>query len=195
MELRSSSGGGNLGECTSTSGILSNYEIPRIMDLYKADVQYDETAGVKSITWDIRYNDGETLRQKRDFANLLCLAGTFAWAVDLGGPGNKSDLASMDSNSCMDGADPGGLDSGSGDMFIGQKIHEENWHTIICIPPLQLHLSPTSLSSTTTTTFEPYTTLLEVAWPTTTILTQGNTLSTSTGLSAQSIQQPSPSRP
>lgn len=50
--LGSSSGGGDPGECTGTSGILSNYEISRVLKQYSPEVQYDEKAGVKWITWD-----------------------------------------------------------------------------------------------------------------------------------------------
>lgn len=129
------------------------------------------------------YDDGETLLQKRDFATSLCLAGTFAWAVDLGGPGTLSDLANMDPEAGMDGMDPGGLDSGSGNVYIGQEIYTKDWPTISCIPPCNFIFPPLTLSTATTISFEPYTTSLEVVWPTTTVVTEDGTASTSTGFS------------
>lgn len=44
-------GGGTPGECTVTSGILSDYEIDRIIQQYNPPVQYDAAAGVNWITW------------------------------------------------------------------------------------------------------------------------------------------------
>lgn len=46
--------------------------------------------------------------QKRKFANSLCLGGTFAWALDLGGPGTMSGLAHLDPHAPMKASDPGG---------------------------------------------------------------------------------------
>jgi chitinase len=46
-----SSGGGKPGECTGTSGILSDYEINRVIEQYKPDVVYDEQAAVNWMTW------------------------------------------------------------------------------------------------------------------------------------------------
>lgn len=47
----SGSGGARAGECTGTSGILSDYEISRIIDDYSVNVHYDEAAGVNWMTW------------------------------------------------------------------------------------------------------------------------------------------------
>lgn len=46
-----SAGGAAPGECTRTSGILSDYEIARILDEYQPTTEYDETAGVNWIIW------------------------------------------------------------------------------------------------------------------------------------------------
>lgn len=46
-----SGGGAAPGQCTQTSGILSDYEINRIIEEYNPTLQYDETAGVNWITW------------------------------------------------------------------------------------------------------------------------------------------------
>lgn len=121
------------------------------------------------------YDDAETLLQKRDFGNSLCLGGTFAWALDLGGPGTKSDLTSMD---------PDGADSGSGNVYVGAEIYEHDWPSIACIPPCNIIFPPLTLSTATTISFEPYTTSLEVVWPTTTVTTlEEGVVSTSTSYS------------
>ncbi|RJE24641.1 chitinase [Aspergillus sclerotialis] len=186
--LSGSAGGGNPGRCTQTSGILSDYEIARILSGYSLDEHYDAEAGVKWITWNtdqwVSFDDAETLLQKRDFANSLCLAGTFAWALDLGGPGSMSSLANLDENAGMGGADPDGLDSGSGNVFIGHDIYSESDPTITCVPPCNFIFPPLTLSTPTTISFEPYTTSLEVVWVTTAVTTvDGGAVSTSTGYS------------
>ncbi|KAJ5515745.1 hypothetical protein N7527_007305 [Penicillium freii] len=45
-------GGGAPGQCTDSSGILSDYEINRILEQYDPKVIYNEQAGVNWITWD-----------------------------------------------------------------------------------------------------------------------------------------------
>lgn len=44
-------GGGKPGECTGTSGILSDYEINRVLEEYHPDVKYNSQAAVNWITW------------------------------------------------------------------------------------------------------------------------------------------------
>lgn len=70
-------GGAGPGECTQTSGILSDYEINRILEEYEPTVKYDETAGVNWITW----NDNQwyeyllSLFLLATFLTLLVLQG------------------------------------------------------------------------------------------------------------------------
>jgi chitinase len=72
--------GANPGECTKTSGVLSNAEIQRIIIDKGLTAILDETAGVKYIVWDsdqwVSYDDADTLKLKLDFANGLNLGGT-----------------------------------------------------------------------------------------------------------------------
>jgi chitinase len=49
--LEGSTGGANPGTCTGTSGILSDYEIARILDKSSPHVAYDATAGVNWMAW------------------------------------------------------------------------------------------------------------------------------------------------
>ncbi|THC91217.1 hypothetical protein EYZ11_009321 [Aspergillus tanneri] len=161
-------GGANPGKCTRTSGILSDYEIARVIDNYSPEVMHDAEAGVNWITWNsnqwVSFDDARTLLQKRDLANSLCLGGTMAWAMDMGGPGTLSALSKLDPGAGMAGASPDGSDSGSGDVYIGPEIYEGN-NTIHFFPP--------------------YTTSLEVAWPTTTVTAtlEDGSVTTSTGYS------------
>ncbi|EDN07813.1 predicted protein [Histoplasma mississippiense (nom. inval.)] len=109
-------GGAQPGLCTLNSGTLSNYEINRVLKEQSPEVIYNKASGVNWISWDkdqwVSYDDGRTLKQKADFGNKLCLGGTFAWAIDLGGPGtlkNPNDLSVNDT--VLDGADPEGRDN------------------------------------------------------------------------------------
>jgi chitinase len=51
FDKRYGSGGGAPGECTDTSGILTDYEINRVINRYKPDVVYNEQAAVNWFTW------------------------------------------------------------------------------------------------------------------------------------------------
>ncbi|KAF2969308.1 hypothetical protein GQX73_g4255 [Xylaria multiplex] len=74
------------GECTGSSGTLSNAEIKRILDSGVGVEGYDATAAVKWLSWNtdqwVSYDDGITLQQKINAANSLCLGGTMIWALD-----------------------------------------------------------------------------------------------------------------
>lgn len=47
-----SAGGGKAGKCTNTTGILTDYEIERVIKQYNPDVTYNEQAAVNWMTWD-----------------------------------------------------------------------------------------------------------------------------------------------
>jgi chitinase len=47
-----SAGGGKAGECTDTTGILTDYEINRVFKQHNPDVVYNEQAAVNWMTWD-----------------------------------------------------------------------------------------------------------------------------------------------
>lgn len=106
------SGGGNAGDCTATSGILSNAEIQRIISANNLSPTLDKTAAVKYMSWDsdqwVSYDDSETYALKLEYANQLCLGGTFVWALDLDDPTNTT---STDD-----------LSSGASSISISEKI-------------------------------------------------------------------------
>ncbi|KAL4801184.1 killer toxin alpha/beta [Aspergillus unguis] len=86
--------GGKPGECTQSSGTLSNSEIQRIIAKHDLTPTLDADAAVKWITWDadqwVSYDDGETIQMKMAEANKLCLGGVLIWAVDLDGSDHAS---------------------------------------------------------------------------------------------------------
>lgn len=73
------SGGASPGDCTKTSGVLSNAEIQRIIKDKGVTPIFDQRAGVKYIVWDndqwVSYDDADTLKLKMDMANSLNLGG------------------------------------------------------------------------------------------------------------------------
>ncbi|OAX79842.1 hypothetical protein ACJ72_05835 [Emergomyces africanus] len=187
------SGGAQPGLCTLNSGTLSDYEINRILKEKSPEVIHNQDAGVNWITWDkdqwVSYDDGRTLKQKADLGNKLCLGGTVAWAVDLGGPGtlkNPNDMSADDLG--LGGADLQGADGGSGEVYISSDILKKQDPVIACIPPCTFIMPPISFGTPTTIILPPYTTSLEIAWPTTHFVTlPGGSVATTTGL-ARTIQ-------
>lgn len=80
------SDGAKEGPCSKASGILDYQEIANIISTKSVKPIWDKTAGVKWITWDsnqwVSYDDGDTFKQKVEFANKRCLGGMMVWAVD-----------------------------------------------------------------------------------------------------------------
>ncbi|RDW92668.1 hypothetical protein BP5796_02062 [Coleophoma crateriformis] len=80
------SAGGSPGECTASSGTLSNAEILRVIDEYSLEPTYDDVAAVNWIFWEgsqwVSYDDGVSMQAKIDRANALCLGGTMIWSID-----------------------------------------------------------------------------------------------------------------
>ncbi|KAL4734493.1 hypothetical protein BDV11DRAFT_212744 [Aspergillus similis] len=172
------SGGAAPGECTRTSGILSDYEINRIISEYDPTVVYAETAGVNWMTWNenqwVSFDNGKTLKQKADFANNLCLGGLFSWALDLGGPGsleNPNDMSASDTS--MEGASTDGGSDGTGDFYVGQEIFDN--HTVVGVGPINMIFPPSTLDSPTTIQPDHFVTSIEVAWTATETVTISET--------------------
>ncbi len=89
------SDGGNPGECTDTSGILSYDEIKKIIRKQGLTPVLDKTAAVKYMSWNsdqwVSYDDKETFQMKLQYANEMCLGGTMVWAMDLDSVGDEED--------------------------------------------------------------------------------------------------------
>ncbi|KAL4976408.1 glycosyl hydrolases family 18-domain-containing protein [Aspergillus desertorum] len=80
-------GGGEPGQCTDTSGILSYKEIMEIVeDVDIVGPFWEETAAVMYVSWDgnqwVSYDNNVTMKQKVDWANDHCLGGVMIWALD-----------------------------------------------------------------------------------------------------------------
>ena len=79
-------GGAKAGPCSNAAGILDLEEIDDIIGKNNLKPVHDETAAVKWITWDsdqwVSYDDSDTFKQKKDFANSRCLGGLMVWAMD-----------------------------------------------------------------------------------------------------------------
>ncbi|KAK4442801.1 glycoside hydrolase [Podospora aff. communis PSN243] len=85
------SGGAEKGVCTGTSGYLAYYEIQDILAQQSKkrstlNVVHDEEAAVKYTSWGnqwISFDDAETFKQKRDWADSQGISGSMIWASDL----------------------------------------------------------------------------------------------------------------
>jgi chitinase len=85
-----SQGGAKKGPCTGTSGYLAHYEIQDILNKNKKrdlTVVHDKEAAVKYLHWDndqwISFDDADTFKQKKDWANSVGFSGSLIWASDL----------------------------------------------------------------------------------------------------------------
>ncbi|KAI5861929.1 hypothetical protein GGS23DRAFT_605878 [Durotheca rogersii] len=86
-------GASDPGPCTGEGGILGHYEIRELLksdgSQKRAAIEpvYDRTAAVKYATIDgdqwVSFDDGETLKQKVQWANEVGLGGAMIWASDL----------------------------------------------------------------------------------------------------------------
>jgi chitinase len=120
--------GGKPGECTNSSGTLSNSEIRRIITENNLTPSLDVEAAVKWISWDIdqwvSYDDGETIQMKIAEANRLCLGGVSIWAVDL------DDLDHTSSNDVLGIGPANGVSPADAESFREQKESIERAATI-----------------------------------------------------------------
>ncbi|KAK2733391.1 hypothetical protein FQN57_002148 [Myotisia sp. PD_48] len=163
------SGGAKAGECTGNSGTLSNREINRIIKAKSVNVIYDDAAKVNWMTWDqnqwISFDDARTLKEKGEFANHLCMGGTFAWALDHGGPGTLGRPDQLNGTR-LDGSEMDGQDGGSGKVYVSPDIYKGNKPAVQCIPPCTLIMPPYTFSNgVSTLTFPPFETSVQYAWP------------------------------
>ncbi|KAF9891872.1 hypothetical protein FE257_003357 [Aspergillus nanangensis] len=119
---------GKPGECTDSSGTLSNSEILRIIKKNNLTPTLDAGAAVKWISWDtnqwVSYDDGETIQMKIAEANKLCLGGVLIWAVDL------DDLDHTSSNDMLGIGPANGVSPADAERFRDQKGSMERAATI-----------------------------------------------------------------
>ncbi|CAG8250664.1 unnamed protein product [Penicillium salamii] len=171
-----STGGAAAGECTGTSGILSDYEINRIIKTHQPKIE-------------VSFDTQRTLKQKADFANSRCLGGLFSWALDMGGPGSLKSPNSMNSSvTSMDGADIEGGSDGTGTLFVGSEVLDSDTNKVTAIGPVNIVFPSKSLTTPTTISAQNFPTSFEVAWETTMTVTSGS-VTTPTTTITRYIQQ------
>ncbi|KAK3315445.1 hypothetical protein B0H66DRAFT_521857 [Apodospora peruviana] len=77
--------GGNRGKCSREIGILMNSEIDDIVKQKSVNPTWYRSAAVKVATWDsnqwVSFDDADTLKQKAETAQGLCLGGLMVWAI------------------------------------------------------------------------------------------------------------------
>ncbi|CRG92683.1 hypothetical protein PISL3812_09747 [Talaromyces islandicus] len=75
--------GSTAGECTGSSGTLSNAKIKRLLRDGTGTESYDATAGVRWLTFNtnqwVSFDDGVTMQQKLAFATLADRSGQHSW--------------------------------------------------------------------------------------------------------------------
>ncbi|CAE7012155.1 chitinase [Pyrenophora teres f. teres] len=79
------SGPSNPGICTNSAGAMGLAEIQDLIKTKGLTPNYLPDLMMKEITWDdqwIGYDDAETIKQKKAWADNQCFGGTMAWSVD-----------------------------------------------------------------------------------------------------------------
>ncbi|KAI1373409.1 hypothetical protein F4677DRAFT_448485 [Hypoxylon crocopeplum] len=170
------SGPSRPGPCTAFGGVMSLQEIEDLIPQIGVEPILDSTAMMKYLVWSdqwIGYDDLETIAMKKSWASSRCFGGTMIWSVDLysgSGSGNIPDgNSSCSSDPGSGGGQSGASEGGCGGLvYIDPSIWSETNPVINCEPPCTFILPPLQLSATTTITFPPYVTSLDVAWSTST---------------------------
>ncbi|KAI6091579.1 hypothetical protein F4821DRAFT_226439 [Hypoxylon rubiginosum] len=164
------------GPCTAFGGVMSLQEIENLISQIGVDPILDSTAMMKYLVWSdqwIGYDDLDTIAMKKTWANSHCFGGTMIWSIDLysgSGSGDTPDGNSTCGSDPGSGGGQGGASEGGcgGLVYIDPSIWKEPNPMINCEPPCTFILPPLQLSTTTTITFPPYVTSLDVAWSTST---------------------------
>ncbi|KAI1157988.1 glycoside hydrolase superfamily [Nemania serpens] len=164
------------GPCTAFGGVMSLTEIEELIPQIGVDPILDSEAMMKYLVWSdqwIGYDDLETIAMKKAWANSHCFGGTMIWSIDLFsglGSGDTPDgNVTCSSDPGGSGGQSGSSESGCGGLvYIDPSIWDEPNPVISCQPPCTFILPPLTLSTTTTITFPPYVTSLDVAWSTST---------------------------
>ncbi|KAF2432500.1 hypothetical protein EJ08DRAFT_630268 [Tothia fuscella] len=80
-------GGADPGPCSATSGVLMYYEIMALLKQHpELEPVHDQEAAVKYLVFNgnqwVSYDDADTFKQKKEFADALGLGGSLIWASD-----------------------------------------------------------------------------------------------------------------
>lgn len=79
------SGPSNPGPCTNNEGVMSLVEIQQLIKQKNLTPKYNADSMMKELTWDdqwIGYDDADTIKAKKEWANNQCFGGTMAWSID-----------------------------------------------------------------------------------------------------------------
>ena len=160
------------GPCTDFAGVMSLEEIKNLIpQVGQPTLLADDM--MKQLTWSdqwIGYDDEETIAMKKTWASDHCFGGTMIWSIDLysgSGSGNTPDGGGSSSPTDPGSGSGGYGATGNGSdsiVYIDPSIWSESNPVITCEPPCIFVLPPFVLHSTTTITFPPYVTSLDVAW-------------------------------
>lgn len=142
------------GKCTETAGYLANAEIDAVIaDNPSAEVYWDSDAFSNVLVYNdtewVSYMNGSNKAVRILLYEVYGFLGYADWAVDLqeeGGSGSDSSSSSDDSS----------LSTG----YIAPSIWSEATPVVTGLPGQTLVWPPLQLSSTTTISFDPWTTLL-----------------------------------
>jgi chitinase len=149
------------GECTLTSGYISNYEISQIIaNPAKNAQQYSDGVGGDILVYDstqwVSWLTPATYANRLSDITGMNFAGTSDWAIDL--------------NSAGDGA--GNSGPGSGQVLIGTEIYTQATPTVNCQPPCTFIFPPWTMSTSATISQAPTTPTVRNEWPL--VITDGN---------------------
>ncbi|KAM7214793.1 Glycoside hydrolase superfamily [Rhypophila decipiens] len=79
------SGPSDPGPCTNSEGVMSLVEIQQLIKQKSLTPRYNAESMMKELTWDdqwIGYDDADTIKAKKEWANNQCFGGTMAWSID-----------------------------------------------------------------------------------------------------------------
>ncbi|KAL2059977.1 hypothetical protein VTL71DRAFT_9799 [Oculimacula yallundae] len=79
------SGPSKRGICTNSLGVMSLIEIEQLIKKKKLTPKNLPNSMMKQITWDdqwIGYDDADTIKQKKAWADNYCFGGTMTWSID-----------------------------------------------------------------------------------------------------------------
>ncbi|KAM7183639.1 Glycoside hydrolase superfamily [Rhypophila sp. PSN 637] len=79
------SGPSDPGPCTNSEGVMSLVEIQQLIKQKNLTPRYNAESMMKELTWDdqwIGYDDADTIKAKKEWANNQCFGGTMAWSID-----------------------------------------------------------------------------------------------------------------
>ncbi|KAJ5097120.1 hypothetical protein N7456_007841 [Penicillium angulare] len=163
--------GATPGQCTQTAGYIADAEIDSIIadnpsaEVYWDDNSYSNIVVYNETQWASYMNDSNKIVREILYNEIYQFAGIADWAVDLQSEGDSDDSSSSSS------------DSGSSTVYIGPTIWSEATPIVTALPGETLVWPPLQLTTTTTITFDLWTTILSFSTLSSTTYTdwQGST--------------------